>query len=411
MHIRLLTARIIAVTALSAATTLAASVLGIRYPLGTPAMVNSGSSMSMGGSGAGSDIASNLMLLNPANLGNVRKTVLSSLFLFDFTSIRQDNGGATNSASFNPRQVSFAFPMGAFGTLAGSYEKRQDAKLRYEFTTVSLTDSFQALSSYRQTYAKDGGELAWSVGWGRSIGKYARVGLAYDRVYYRTAEARSMIIDGVYPYVYTDTTEVVFRGNSLRLGAQVPVWHLTLGIAGQYYFPTEASYKQGTYVQVPVFDFAPTSFTLKLPPIITGGIAWQVDPRWQVAFDLNATVWSWYDCEGLLLSAELRDKAFSFHLGGQYVPAPDELTPKYWETICYRLGTNLTQLPASSAYEFGVSAGVGLPLPAGGGLLDLVFEYGQRLDDAYPTYAEHLFRVGVGINGGRKWTKSGTGSY
>jgi len=391
----------------------ATSMLGMRYPLGIPSQPNSGMSMSMGGAAAGVANDNNLILRNPANLGNVKKTVFSSLFMLDFTNIQDEEAGSyTNHARFLPRQITFGFPLGILGSVAASFEKRQEAYARFEFAPVPFDPGYGELDSYQQKYSREGGETAWQIAWAHAIGRWVRLGLAYERVYARLQESRSVLLTSSYSSAYADSSIVDFRGNGLRAGVQVPVWHLTLGLAGQYCFAGDATVSEGGYVRRPTSSTLQASrFTLRLPPSLTAGIAWQIDPRWLTAFDVDMTMWGAYDSEDKLLAGDLRAAATGLDLGVQFVPAPDQLTPKYWETICYRAGARYTQMPCKTAYELAAVLGFGLPLPAGGGLLDIVFEYGRRLDQDYPRYTEELFRIGFGVSGGRKWAKSPQSTY
>jgi hypothetical protein len=120
-------------------------------------------------------------------------------------------------------------------------------------------------------------------------------------------------------------------------------------------------------------------------------------------------VWDNYRSEHDLLGLapqELRDAAVRLSAGAQFTPAPELLTPRYWEIMQYRGGIRYNQLPVPSAYELAFSFGVGMPLPQGGGLIDLSIEYGRRHDKDFSNIREELFRFAIGINGGRKWNKS-----
>ena len=390
----------------------ATSLLGIRYPLGVPYRPNSGASLAMGGTGTGVVSDQNLMLHNPANLGALRKTALSTLLLLDIANINDSRSGAHSThARFVPRQISFGFFLGAAGSIAASYEKREDAQLRFEFAGKPYDDEFSTFDSYQQSFIRDGGLSTWQVGWGYAIGKWARVGLSYGRVNCRLTDSRRVTLTGDFTTVSVDSAVVDFRGNMLRAGVLVPVWHLAVGLAAEYPFEGEATHRQGYYVGSPPVDMTAERFTLQLPPQLSGGVSWQISPSWLAAFDLKTTFWSKYDSEDMLLCAPLRSRAVGVSLGGKYVPAPDVLTPKYWETISYCGGVRFDQMPASDAYEYGLSLGVGLPFPAGGGVVDLTLEYSRRQDLNYSRYAEEIVRVGIGINGGRKWRKSSEGLY
>jgi hypothetical protein len=390
----------------------ATSLLGLRYPLGIPIQPDCGMSYSMGGTGTGVNNDNTLMLYNPANLGAMRKTVFSSLLAQEFTTILDQRSGVyTNHARFLPRQVGFGFPLGTLGAVAVSYDKRSDAQMRFEFPTVPLGDDALSLYSYQQTYSRDGGVSAWQVGWGRAIGKWAQIGLSYERVYLRMSEARTVQLTADFKNTFAESTLVDWRGNGVRGGVMVPIKHLIIGVAGEYYFPATVRIEDGEYIGTPHPQMATTEYELRLPPSLRAGLSWSITPSWLVAADAGLTLWDQYYPQDALLSGPLRDKALAVSGGGQFTAGPELLTPKYWETIQWRLGARYTQMPTASAYEWGLTLGTGLPLPSGGGLLDLVLEYGQRRDGDFSRYREDLFRVAVGVNGGRKWARSPEATY
>lgn len=408
---------LLTVVVLVASNAHAMSLLASRYPVGLPYRLSSGQSQGMGGTGNAVLRDNHLMLYNPANLGEVRKTVLSTLFSLEFLNIYHNpTEQYTNHVQLVPQHISFGFSLGRVGAVAASFEKRSDADVRIELPTQALGSDVRGLSSYEEAFIRDGGVSNWVVGWGYPIGKWVRLGLAYERTYTALYESSRLSIAGDVHSTSVDTTSVVFAGNGLRAGIIVPLWNLTLGMSGEYFFPASASYTNWSYVKVgdsrtPTTDEVNEEFSLRLPPSLSTGVSWQITPRWLAAADLDFTLWDEYYSENTLLSGELRETAVSFSVGGEFIPSPDELTPAYWETMPYRAGFRIAQLPTTEAFEYAFSLGVGLPFPIGGGLLDVNLEYGRRLDGAYPDYAEEVLRIGFGINGGRKWRKAPQGTY
>ncbi len=409
------TARAALVPFLAVSLAAANSLLGLRYPLGLPIETNSGTSLAMGGASCAASLEHNLMLSNPANLGNVRKTVLSSLFLLDFVNLTdEDNGTESNFARFLPTQISFGFPLGILGSVAIGYEKRDDSRGRYEFTPEDLPSQTE-MDSYRMTYARDGGTSAWQAGWGYAIGKWARVGLAYERTYVRmrASSTQQASVGEADSDVFTDSSAIDYRGSTIRAGVQVPFRRFTFGVAARYPFAAEAVLYRGDTAGLAGVRLSSDAYTLQLPPEFTAGVAWQITEKWLAAGDANVVMWKSFETSLPLLSdnVPLRNYATGVGFGAQFVPAPDVLTPKYWETINYRAGARFTQLPAADSWEFGLALGIGLPLPAGGGLFDFTLEYGRRFDRNYEQFTEEFLHVGFGINGGRKWTKSPQSTY
>ena len=386
------------------------SVLGIRYPIGLTYKTCSGMSHSMAGTSAALPNDHNVGLRNPANLGLIAKTVFSSLATFDFTNISSEADGATaNDMAFVPTTLAFGFPLGRIGTMGLSYEKRSGAKVRYQ-STYPLEMQLQSVSGIDIDFARDGGMSVWQAGWGYSVGKWVQVGLSYERVYLTLKEARIKRIYGDFIHTSVDTSSIKFRGNGIRAGVIVPIDKLTMGLYGEYILESDAEYANALYDGTSSPSMDRKNFTLALPPSVSMGAAYAFSPEWLAGADVDMVLWDVYSSENLLVGAA-KGTALSFSIGGQYIVAPNLLAPKYWEVMQYRTGFRYSQLPVETAREFAFTAGVGLPLSRGGGLLDIALEYGRRTDADYAGFTEEFLHFSFGFNGGRKWIKSTQSDY
>jgi hypothetical protein len=122
------------------------------------------------------------------------------------------------------------------------------------------------------------------------------------------------------------------------------------------------------------------------------------------AVSSEITLWERYS-SSITLGGKV-DKALSFAAGAQYIPAPNLLAPRYWEIMQYRASFRYRELPVVSGSEFAFTLSTGLPLLRGGGLVDLIAEYGRRSDSRFSGYSEQFVNFSIGINGGRKWSQS-----
>jgi hypothetical protein len=388
------------------------SVIGVQFPLGMPITPNSSISLSMGGTGVGTMNDNNVLLFNPANLGFINKTVFSSLASLDFLNLlNTESNTATNHLDFLPRQLAFGIPLGVAGTIGFSYAKRFDDRVRFlERQWVGIP----SIDSIELSLGRNGGVTGWQAGWGYAIGKWAAVGVSYERAYYYLHEARTSKTYGYTspPPMSVDTTDITMGANGFRAGIMVPAGKLTAGISGEYFFAGTAHATAAAYNGLILADSQITSsdFSLTLPPSIAVGLSYKFAPEWLAALDVSATLWNSFHDDGRLLSGELHN-AFSYSAGGQYIPAPNLLTPKYWEIIQYRAGARYTQLPVKSAAEYAFSFGTGLPFSKGAGLFDVVLEYGRRFDTSFKNNQEEFFSIGFGFNGGRKWAASTQNGY
>jgi hypothetical protein len=140
------------------------------------------------------------------------------------------------------------------------------------------------------------------------------------------------------------------------------------------------------------------------------GISYDISPEWLVASDVAFGFWQLSQASGMLAKPGVAATT-GISLGAQYIPAPNLLTPKYWETMRYRAGFRYTELPGVNSHEYMLSLGTGFPLGRGFGLLDIGAEIGRRESGQFKGYTEDVVRIGIGFNGGHKWARPVKGTY
>jgi len=93
-------------------------------------------------------------------------------------------------------------------------------------------------------------------------------------------------------------------------------------------------------------------------------------------------------------------------LGGQITPNSNSLT-SYFSRVNYRAGLRYEntglQINNTEINEFGISFGLGLPLPRGYSNLDLGFEFGARGKNNKEAIREQFFNFSIGLNLSDKW--------
>ena len=378
----------------------AQSPLSIQSPIGLPSQHATGPSQAIGGSGTG--VASDYfgMADNPGNLGAMTRSSFSTIVSMDFLSI-QDNEGSTQHAKLSPMLLSFTFPLRQAGTFGISLDRRSDARLKYR----SLIPVGRDGDSLDFGFSRNGGLTSWQAGWGYAIGPWVQLGISYERQYLINDEIsmwrnRISAVSNPSDYFLYDTTTTAFRGNAIRGGALVPLKKLTLGLTGEYILPGTA--KRQSITQNPdLVDTVVDRFTLRLPPSFGAGLSYAFSPRWLVAASGGVTLWQRYESDVKL--GNPLDDAFTFSFGGQFIPAPNLLVPRYWEIMQYRAGFRYAQLPTSVGSEIAFTVSLGLPFQQSSGLFDIIVDAGRRTDAAYNGYSENFLQVKFGLNGGRKW--------
>ena len=382
----------------------AQSTLGLEYPTGIPIIPSAGPSLSLARTGVGIQNDFLAMSRNPANLGIVQRAVFTSVLSYDLPSIH-DKGKTSTQQFFNPQLLSFAFPLGKYGAFGLSIDQRSITDLKFHVNSDTVVDG----KKYSQEIGKirKGGIVSWQAGYGYSFKKYARLGLTYERIYFTDRLTNSKQVTGDNTNTLYDSTEVVFRGNGIRGGIMIPYNKFTGGISGEYIFLDQAT--QSKVVTNGEKTTSTEKFDFKPAPSLSFGGSYQFSPQWLAAADMDITFWKEFYSQ--LGTAKTLDNAISVSAGGQYIIAPNLLAPKYYEIIQYRAGVRFTQMPVSTASEFAVNLGLGLPLQQGGSMFDINFEYGKRTDSHYKKYSEDYFSIQLGINGGRKWYQSSGASY
>jgi len=393
------------------------SLIGATIPFGLPLQENSGMSLSMGGAASAANADYNVMLMNPAGLAAIDKTVLSALFAFDFLHLAESSGH-TNMATVTPRQIAVGIPLGKFGSLGISYNQRtnHNVSAQYDTSFIYVNDNSQA--TFSTGLSEVGGVSVWQLGYGVRLWNTLQAGASYERAYYSFDKSRvsefSFAGSAVAPSRDSSKTQSAFNG--VRLGLVIPVSKLRIGLSGEYFLSSNARTDSAVYefsgsttsaVPVPGTE-ADFSYTLRMPPSLTFGLAYDFSPEWLAAADLSLVFW-----KNALTGNEKADVNYapSVSVGGQFLPAPNLLTPKYWEIIRYRAGVRYTRLPSAKAYEIMVSLGTGLPIGRGAGVFDIGIEGGARVSKDFPGLTEDVLRIAIGFDGGRKWSKLTRGNY
>ncbi len=390
------------------------SMLGLTYPFGLPVQPNSGMSSTMGGAGCAVAADYNVMLLNPANLATIDKTVLSALFSFDFSRVGEGAAHA-NFYAANPLQVSIGVPFGIVGTIGLSFDVRSDRTAFYKDSS-SLVYNGDPSWWFSQGLSSRGGIQVWQIGWGRSLGKYVQLGLSYERfnLLYEQTEVSQLTIPLVQLSSSRDSTTVNGSGNGIRAGVVVPAGRLRIGASGEYFFTNAVTASEAVYANnldtAVVNTSSSSSFNLRLPPSLTAGLSYDISPEWLVAGDVSFVFWRYANIVEPLSLADAA-VATGLSLGGQYIPSPNTLAPKYWETIRYRAGLRFTQLPSRDSYEYALTLGTGLPMGKGLGVFDVALDLGRRQSGQFSGYSEDFMHLVVGINGGHKWVQSTRSTY
>ncbi|HEX2958891.1 MAG TPA: hypothetical protein VHO70_18800 [Chitinispirillaceae bacterium] len=408
------------------------SVMGIQYPLGMPSRTGTGPSLSLGGCATAISNDFFGFTKNPANLGVMNRAVFSGLLSLKFLSLNDDYSNSQH-ASFEPNSFLFAFPLAKYGALGVAFNQLSSTDLLFK-TSKAFDLSNKPISTTMGTVI-DGGTSEWQVGYGITPIKNLRVGIAYERLYFKNNWVNYLKNSVTLVDSLVDSTNVKFASNGFSMGAMYTIDKLTVGLSGKYYGKATGHFENHSWGVNRYIDTVTTtnndstttttenprekitttnsSGKVSLPPQLCLGASYKLSPEWLVAADIDVIFWSRYkSVESLQFKKETElANAFNLSVGTQFIPAPNLLTPKYHEIIQYRGGFRISRLPGADAYETALTLGTGLPLKKGGGVFDLFFEVGRRWDTRYSGLSENFFGFNIGLNGGQKWFQSTEEGY
>jgi len=378
------------------------SPLGLQRPGGcTPSLALGGA-----GTGIGNDLLG--LTANPANLGTSNRTTFSTAVAGDFLFL-SDGDSSSQHMDMNLRVISLSVPLGTFGAIGFAVEPYSSTNIQFrafkDYSNYIKGDS--AERGLRQT----GGAINWQFGWGYTLMKKARIGLAVKRMNFNETHVEIKRTHGTLNDRFIDSTRIHFTTNGIHAGIQVPFSKFTVGLSGDYYLITTAKRKWEKYgTQDSTVIRNSDDFEIKPPPSLTIGASWEPGAQWLLAADVGATFWDMFFTQYNKPSS-LRENAITVSGGAQFIPAPNLLTPKFYEIIQYRCGMRYSQLPGLDSYEAAATLSAGLPMQSSGGLFDIIFEYIRRKNTRFDNYTENIFSIKLGVNGGRKWGQSSDGSY
>jgi hypothetical protein len=408
------------------------SAMGIQYPLGLPTRTGTGPSLSLGGcaTAIGSDFFG--FTKNPANLGVMNRAVFSGLLSLKFLSLN-DKFSNSQHVAFEPNSFLFAFPLAKYGAIGVSFNQLSTTDLLFK-KNIIYNIGGKPISTALGTVI-DGGTSEWQLGYGITPLKNLRAGISYERLNFKNNWLNYLKNSVTLTDSLIDSTAVKFSSNGFSAGAMYTIDNLTLGISAKYYGKATAHFENSSWGVTRYIDTTTTtnkdntktttetsqekittsssSGKVSLPPQLSLGVAYKLSPEWLVAADVDVTFWNRFNSvEPLQFKKETKlSNAFNLGIGTQFIPAPNLLTPKYYEIIQYRGGFRISRLPGADAYETALTLGTGLPLKQGGGIFDLFIEVGRRWDTRYSGLSENFFGFNIGLNGGQKWFQSTEEGY
>lgn len=142
---------------------------------------------------------------------------------------------------------------------------------------------------------------------------------------------------------------------------------------------------------------------IKYPQGIGAGITLQKGERWLIGVDFNWDNWSAYRTNNV--NDSLQD-SWSIAIGGCYTPRNTSVS-SYLTKMTYRAGFHYDQtyfkIYGTSINKYGVTLGVGLPIPRAMTSLNFAVEFGKMGTTKNNLIEESYFNISVGISIHDRW--------
>lgn len=142
---------------------------------------------------------------------------------------------------------------------------------------------------------------------------------------------------------------------------------------------------------------------LTMPQGLGLGLAIEKKNSWLVGADFNWQNWEKFEAFG---QSDSLTNAWNIAIGGQYTP-PHTSISKYWKRITYRAGLRYDQtylnLRGEAINEFGISFGMGLPVPRSLTSVDVSLELGRRGTVANNLVQETFVNFTLGVAIYERW--------
>jgi hypothetical protein len=192
--------------------------------------------------------------------------------------------------------------------------------------------------------------------------------------------------------------------------------NLTLGLGGVY-APKQSVNAVENYL---ARSFFPTSLGIEafrdtiasriqneghlvIPAKYGFGFTLKKEDNWMFGADYSWQNWSEFEAFGRSDSLE---NTMQFNVGGEFTPT-NSITASYWKRVKYRLGFRFNKtylnIRDNQINEFGITFGMGLPIPRSFSTVNLAFEIGRKGTTAAGLIQNNYLRLTLGISVWERW--------
>lgn len=383
------------------------------YGLGLEKFEGSIANKSMAGLSLYSDgVTANLQ--NPASYSDLKLTSFGVGASYATTNIKAEEGTGTGKAT-TLDYLAIAIPAGKFGFGFGLQPYRSVGYRVMAFGTDETGDFEQELKgsgNVNRVYLGAGAEVVKGLKLGAEIQynfgrleeerlKFAETTFSSQLTNQSNVSGVSYTFSGIYDYAIEENfvmrSTVIYSASGGIKSENFQERAVVSVIDGQVVTQQDSELTEN----VPDRSF-------ELPSTITVGLSFSKARKWFLGGEAYSTENNDYQDRFTDRTGVNYTNAFGVKGGGFYIPKFNSLT-SYFNRITYRAGMHYDKLGleinGTDINEFGISFGLGLPLPREYSTLDIGFEVGSRGQVSATTIKENYISVSVGLSLGQKWFK------
>lgn len=142
---------------------------------------------------------------------------------------------------------------------------------------------------------------------------------------------------------------------------------------------------------------------LEIPDKYGFGFTLKKEDRWLFGADYSWQNWSEYKAFGRNDSLQ---NSMQINVGGEFTPV-GSITASYWKRVKYRLGFRYNKtylnIRENQINEFGITFGMGLPIPRSFSTFNIALEVGRKGTTAAGLIQNNYFRITLGISVWERW--------
>ncbi len=143
--------------------------------------------------------------------------------------------------------------------------------------------------------------------------------------------------------------------------------------------------------------------TIDIPDKYGFGFTLKKTDRWLFGADYSWQNWSEFKAFG---RSDSLQNTMQFNIGGEFTPVTS-ITASYWKRVKYRLGFRFNKtylnIRDTQINEFGITFGLGLPIPRSFSTFNVAIEMGRRGTTASGLIQNNYLRVTLGISVWERW--------